>query len=184
MTPAVADPGPRRRDAGLTLVEVLVALAIFSVIGLAGLSILDTVVRVNRGTEDRLERLARIDRALLVVGRDLLQVEPGGVTLGEDGLGFRRSGADGPIRIAYALRDGALIRTLPGREGDIPQMLLDDVASLDWRLLGADRAWRESLPADSAPPVAAELTLTLPLTGRTDPARIARVFVLPESARR
>ena len=68
MTPArAAPPG----DAGFTLVEMLVALALFAAIGLAGFTVLDTVVRVRGGTEGRLERLGEIDRALALLTLDL-----------------------------------------------------------------------------------------------------------------
>ncbi|OWU84699.1 hypothetical protein ATO6_10125 [Oceanicola sp. 22II-s10i] len=176
-------PG-RGSDSGLTLVEVLVALAIFAVIGLAGMSILDTVVRVNRGTEDRLERLAEIDRALLVVGRDMLQAEPVGVGLNGASLTLMQSGGDGPRPLRYALEDGALIRALPGREGEVIQQLLDNVSDLSWRAMDQGRGWRDTWATDDPAPIATELTLTLPLTGRAAEARIVRVFSMPEGARR
>ena len=47
----------RDTEAGLTLVEVLVALALFSLIGLAGFTMLDNILRVQSGTQGRLERL-------------------------------------------------------------------------------------------------------------------------------
>ena len=52
---------PLPRDAGLTLIELLVAMAIFAVIGVAGLAVLDTVLNVNARTDGRLERLAQVD---------------------------------------------------------------------------------------------------------------------------
>ena len=71
----------RAGDAGLSLIEVLVSLAIFAVIGVAGLTVLDTVARTGENTEGRLERLADIDRAFLVIRRDLAQIAPIDVTL-------------------------------------------------------------------------------------------------------
>ena len=61
----------RDTEAGLTLIEVLVALALFSLIGLAGFTMLDNILRVQSGTQGRLERLGQIDRALVIFSRDL-----------------------------------------------------------------------------------------------------------------
>ncbi|WP_372834827.1 PulJ/GspJ family protein [Puniceibacterium confluentis] len=182
-------PAPRRRDSGLTLVEMLVALAIFAVIGVAGLSILTTVVRVNERTGGRLDQLARIDRALLVVGRDMMQMDPADVRLGPEGLSFLNMGQQEVSPVRLGLTDGVLIRDLSGANSEtVSQHLLTGVSELSWRLYSSSREWSESWPStagqDLALPIAAELTLRLDLPmigGRTD---IVRLFALPESARR
>ncbi len=176
------------RDAGLTLIEMLVAMAIFAVIGVAGLGILDTVLRTNERTEGRLERLAEIDRALLILRRDLAQLAPAAVTLSDDTLTFERSGAERPVGIRFALdEDGTLTRRLRDDGGDpAVQTLLTDVSTADWRLMDGARIWQESWPPGSGPaaPIAAELTLTLRLPLASDPVSVTRLIALPESARR
>ncbi|QFT61981.1 type II secretion system protein GspJ [Roseivivax sp. THAF30] len=186
MTP----PRLRLGDAGLTLVEVLVALALFALVSVAGLTMLDTVIRVNDRTASRLERLAEIDRALLVLRRDLAQMAPGPVTLNEAGLAFSRSFEAGPARIAVRLADGALMRDLPAASGTAAsqQRLLTGVTEARWRILSTSRTWYQEWPADAASegalPVAAEVTLDLlekePGTGGS----LLRLFILPEAARR
>ncbi|WP_407492963.1 type II secretion system protein GspJ [Pseudooceanicola sp. MF1-13] len=175
----------RSRESGLTLVEVLVALAIFAIIGVAGMSILNTTVRVKHSTEGRLERLARIDRAFLVVGRDLLQMAPGGVILNDSEFRFLRAGADAPSPVSYALTDGTLLRQLDAGGRTVDQRLLDDVDTLGWRLMTSARQWQDSWPrADggASVPVAAELTLTLRLDGVDEVSDLKRLFALPGGA--
>ena len=57
MATRVRPPPPdrgRQTDAGATLIEILVALAIFALIGTAGFSVLDQIVKVQDHTEARL----------------------------------------------------------------------------------------------------------------------------------
>ncbi len=100
----------RHGEAGVTLIEVLVSLAIFAVIGIAGLTVLDTVARTGERTDGRLERLAEIDRAFLVIRRDLAQISGLDTQLNEEGLAFRRLDADGSFAVRYFSEDVDLNR--------------------------------------------------------------------------
>ena len=71
----------RDQEAGVTLIEMLVALSLFALVGIASFTTLDTILRVRERTDGRLEHLAQLDRALLVFGRDIVQADPGTVTL-------------------------------------------------------------------------------------------------------
>jgi general secretion pathway protein J len=167
---------------------MLVAMSIFAVIGIAGLGILDTVLRTNDRTEGRLERLAEIDRALLILRRDLAQLDAAPVTLTDDTLSFQRAGADRPVGIRFALdQNGTLTRNLADTTGEpVAQTLLTEVSTADWRLMDGARRWQDNWPPgdDPAVPIAAELTLTLRLPMVSDPVSVTRLIALPEGARR
>lgn len=179
MTPA------RRGDAGLTLVEVLVSLAIFAVIGVAGLAILNTVARTGERTEGRLDRLAEIDRAFLVIRRDLMQIAPAAVTLGDSAFAFRRLAADGAVPVTFLVEDTTLTRRIgQAAAGDaVDQTLLSGTASIRWRLLDGARAWHTVWPPLNAEaagrPLAAEMTLEVWRAGADSPDTITRLFTLP-----
>ena len=175
----------QRPDAGLSLIEMLVALAILSVIGIAGLAMLDTTLNVQRRTEDRLERLEQIDRALTVLRRDLATAAPGFVELNAAGLGFSRLTSAGPYTIRYGLEGSTLTRLArPFAETSEPQaqQLLTGVRAARWRLLDADRTWHTDLSGAEARPRAAELSLRIDLPGREEPGEVLRLFPMPAGA--
>jgi len=62
------------RVKGFTLLEVLIAIAIFSVISLASFTIFDTVLTGEESSKQRTERLNELQRGFLVIERDLLQI--------------------------------------------------------------------------------------------------------------
>ena len=71
-TPTVSTEG-RSRQMGLTLLEVLIALSIFALIGVASFRVLSSVIDTQK-TGDRYSRqLATFQKALFVLDRDLQQ---------------------------------------------------------------------------------------------------------------
>lgn len=159
----------RDGEAGLTLIEVLVALALFSLIGLAGFSMLDNILRVQSGTEGRLERLAEIDRAMTVFTRDLQQSDPATIQQSPDSLSMTRTGT-GPL--IYDIRDGALQRRLPRSE--FAQALIPAGSDLRLRALDSTGTWHESWPLEQ----------TQALGGQPRLRAIEMRLALPEGALR
>ena len=62
------------RPKGFTLLEVLIAIAIFSVISLASFTIFDTLLTSEESSKQRTFRLNELQRGFLVIERDLLQI--------------------------------------------------------------------------------------------------------------
>ncbi len=69
-----ANNNNRARQLGFTLLEVLVAISIFSVVSLAGFTIFDTVLRGEESSKVRSERQNELQRAFLLMERDFLQI--------------------------------------------------------------------------------------------------------------
>lgn len=153
-----------KAQAGFTLVEVLIALAITAFISAIAYSSLSTALDAVESTRATAQRTYELNRAWMIISRDLRQfvarpvrdefgqVEPalvGGVAA-RFPLSFTRGGWHNPNgnprsnlqRVNYRLEDGALWRdayTVLDRAPDSEPrqvMLLDDVDALELVFLG------------------------------------------------
>lgn len=59
---------------GFTLLEVLIAIAIFSVISMASFSIFETVLNSDKATKTRTDRINELQRGFIIIERDMLQI--------------------------------------------------------------------------------------------------------------
>ncbi|NQY48583.1 MAG: type II secretion system minor pseudopilin GspJ [Colwellia sp.] len=64
----------RAEQQGFTLLEVLIAIAIFSVVSLASFTIFDTVLRGDENSKIRSDRQNELQRAFLLMDRDFTQI--------------------------------------------------------------------------------------------------------------
>ncbi|MCZ6887992.1 MAG: type II secretion system minor pseudopilin GspJ, partial [Gammaproteobacteria bacterium] len=66
--------GRRAQNRGFTLLEMLVAVAIFAVIGVMSTTLLTQMVQFSNATTDRGERLTELQRAMTILQRDIEQL--------------------------------------------------------------------------------------------------------------
>lgn len=190
----------RRRSKGFTLIEVLVAVAIFGVLTtLSVMTISQTLLSVEF-LSDRMDRLQAIQRTMRYLGGDLMQAAPRPVRdeLGEGflpavwtdlgsifALELTHGGWSNPAglprgtlqRSAYRLQDGELIRyhwTVLDRtyaNKAIETVLLDDVESLLFRYLQDNGEWIMQWPP---------LTVQGPASYRLRPRAVEIVLTLQD----
>lgn len=63
----------RRAEHGFTLLEILIAMAIFTLIGIASTGVLTSVIDSDELSTERFEKLQTLQRAMLTLERDILQ---------------------------------------------------------------------------------------------------------------
>lgn len=194
-----------KRSAGFTLLEVLVATAIFAIIGLSASQVLRTVVDTQAATSEGNEVFRESLRAMSQVERDLGQIvmrdvrdeygEPLPhlmVGVGDYPLEFSRAGWNNPLgfkrselqRVAYSVEDNTLYRyfwTVMDRAQDaepIRQALLSGVEAMRVSVLDIEGNALDVWPPfdEGTPPDAIELTLSTFTLGE-----IRRIFDHPEA---
>lgn len=66
---------------GFTLLEILIAMAIFTLIGFASTGLLSTVIDSNSLSGERVDKLQTVQRAMTIIERDIQQIVPRPVRL-------------------------------------------------------------------------------------------------------
>ncbi len=155
------------RARGFTLLEMLIALAVFAVLGLMSSQMVNRVLDVHNVAIGRGERLGEVQRALMLMQRDVLEIAPRSVRdemgdalpvlrLGGDiGIELTHEGWRNPLgqrrsdlqRVAYVAHDETLYRyywnVLDRAEDTKPvvQELLHDVS--DFAIAAIDASGNE-----------------------------------------
>ncbi len=165
----------RRRVSGFTLIEVLVALAIFGVMSMLAYSALGSTLSNADYLTDRMERLQSVQRSVRYLSSDMMQLAPRPVRseLGDTFVPALRSvlGSEFAIelthggwgnpaglprgtlqRVAYRIEDDELLRYHWGvldrtyANEPVVTVLLDDVESLYFRFYSATGELSEVWP--------------------------------------
>lgn len=173
---------PEAGESGFTLIELMISLGLFALIAVAGLALVEGIINVQGRTEKRLDRLADLQRTMLVISGDVEQIAGGQLSGGGSTLSFTRAapgmgGAAVPMR--YGVTGGALVRTI----GSAPQLVLMGVANARWRFW--DGTWVDRWPVNEEGkdrwPRAVALELQVAGPGGT-PGSLRRVIALPVRA--
>lgn len=175
---------PTRKEAGFTLVEMLVAIAIFALIAVAGVGILRSSVDSQSAVERRLADLGQFSRLQTLLASDLGQAVarttrgPSGFRpeFGGDAtrMEFVRAGWTNPEgaprsdlqRVEWRRDQGELVRIghaqLDGGDAGQKAAFARDVEAAEFRYRNADGDWSSSYQSspDRRLPAAVELTLT------------------------
>ncbi len=178
------------RQQGFTLLELVIAMAIFALLGLACWRLFDGVVRAERSSASHERDMRTLQRTVAVIERDVLQVTAQPMVLEQNILQLQRGNWRNPLdqprselqNVIYRLDKGTLWREsqYPEQPQVQRQKLLTEVRELRWRLYDQS-GWRSERPPGGGKsvsrPKALEITFSTERFGS-----IRRVLLLPGSA--
>lgn len=170
-------PGLSKHEAGFTLLELLIAIAIFAVVGVLAMSGYNELLMQRERASQTMERARMVQRAMTRLGQDFAQLEPRPVrdataTTLNPALYFNantylveltRAGWTNPAgvpratlqRVGYRLLDGKLYRdywtVLDRTLNNVPVqvLLVDKVTAFTLRFMDGNRQWQTTWPANS-----------------------------------
>jgi len=188
-------------QSGITLLELLVVIAVFSIMSAAAYSSLQSSLKTEENFDAAMKELEAVQMSLALFERDVMQLsqrpvrdayggnEPAIALFNGRELYFTRGGDFSSLkldrteltRVAWSLRDEQLIRShwrrLDSTQGDRPlsASLMSDVTRLQIRILDQDNVWHLDWPIAASGRIRAlELTLEL-----ADWGEIRRLIALP-----
>lgn len=199
----------RNRAHGFTLLELIVAVAVFAVVATLAYSGLDLMLRSRSSLEAQAERQRAVELAVLGLERDLRQAlaRPvrgpygdeqaalvGSANAAEWTVLDLTSSRDGvhPMagRVRYAVVDGALWRARDPvldrspRESARNRRVLEDVQRISWRYLASARQRLDQWPPRTGITAPERLPRAVEVTlVLQDRGEISRLIELPESPR-
>jgi len=197
---------PRRKMAGFTLFEMVIAVSIFALMGVIGFSALGQMTRTGQAVADANDRLSDMQFAMVYFSRDWIQVSPrkirnqygdeeANIIITDDSITFTRSGWSNLLghrrstlqRVQYLVVDDQLVRRHWASldqgiaEQPIQVVLLDDVESMEVEFQNSSgrgiRAWPVTEGANDGSPVLLAFRLELP-----DMGEIRRLLEIPKGA--
>ena len=161
---------------GFTLLEMLVALSLFSVVSVMAYGGLQGVISTKQSTQKSADRISELQLVMMRISNDLRQAIPRKIRdqygdfshamesskSGDDIISWTRAGYRNPAhlkrsnvqRVAYKLQQQKLIRvTWPvlDRAQETEEMeteVLEDIESIDWRFLNNRDEWLSDWPEE------------------------------------
>ncbi len=162
------------RQKGFTLLELVIAIGIFALMSAMAYGGLNSVMNTRAYADVQADRLAQLQKAFLIIGRDIEQaiarpvrdnyadvLKPiSGGGYGSSILELSRTGRANPmaqqrshlLRVAYAVQEDQLLRRVwPVLDRALDTepyegLMLEGVKAVDLRFMDVDRQWQAQWP--------------------------------------
>jgi general secretion pathway protein J len=172
-----------KKSRGFTLIEILVALLIFAIMGVLAALSLHSIIRSHEQLKKSDHELLQLQITMTLLRRDISEVinrpirnqddeqEPAFLSQGGTRITFTRTGLINPFndsrqsnmqRVGYALKGNNLVRLTWGALDQSPksvpesQTLLSNVESLQWQFVADNGSTSQSWPPSAGSNMLAE----------------------------
>ncbi|MEM7304075.1 MAG: type II secretion system minor pseudopilin GspJ [Pseudomonadota bacterium] len=196
-----------KRQSGFTLIEVVIALTVFAILGTMAFSGLNAILKWQADLEDQSKQLVAIQLTMKYLERDINQVisrtvrdqygdsQPAFSASGENELSFTYSGWRNPAglsrsniqRVSYRIdEDDNLIRQSWNRlDGAIYEdardvILIEGIEEINWEFISEGSEEIDQWPPLNVDPNFSGLPMAVAVTFNVKPfGEINRIFTLP-----
>jgi general secretion pathway protein J len=176
-----------KKNSGFTLIEILIALFIFTILAVLLTASLHNVITIQSGSERKAERLRQVQMGLLIMSRDIEQTinrpiidasgkEEAAFAGTKTGFSLTHTGFANPEashlqRTAYAFNENTIVRTAWPVLDQAPKTkaysrnLIENVSEASFEYLDQQGHFRENWPmekdAEQTLPRAVKINLTI-----------------------
>ncbi len=192
---------------GFTLIEIVIALAVFAVVGTMAFTGLNAILKQQADLQQRSDQIKNIQLTLKYLERDVSQIirrsvrdqygdrQPPFSADENNVMSFTYSGWRNPAslsrstmqRIAYEVKDEELIRHSWNRlDGAISEdsrsvPLLKNIQELEWQFLNQGSIWEKRWPPINVEPESAGLPRAVSISFNIKPwGKITRIISVPK----
>lgn len=137
------------KQKGFTLIEMLIAVAIFAFISVIVYSFLNASLKTTSVVNAHSERLSQLQKTLHFLQRDASQLNQQGLSIGPQLFSLRTLQNEQLLNITYKINNNQLIRVdFSDLNSPVSLGLLKDVSSFKVQALTNDGGWKEQFTAE------------------------------------
>ena len=132
------------KQKGFTLIEMLIAVAIFAFISVIVYSFLNASLKTTAGVNAHSERLAQLQKTLHFLQRDVSQLNQHDLSFNQQLLSLKTLQNEQLLNVSYKINNNQLVRVdFSDLDNPVSLGLLKDVSSFKVQVLGADNRWQD-----------------------------------------
>lgn len=196
-----------KKQAGFTLIEIVIALAVFAVVGTMAFTGLNGILKQQSDLQQRSDQIKSLQLGLKYLERDISQLisrpvrdqygdrQPAFSADEETAMSFTYSGWRNPAglsrshlqRVAYEQDEQDIIRHSWNRlDGAISEdsrsvPILKDVQDVEWKFLNQGSVWEDRWPPLNVSSDAAGIPRAVSISFTVEPwGKITRIFTVPK----
>ncbi len=138
-----------RKQQGFTLIEMLIAVAIFAFISVITYSFLNASLKTTSGVNAHSERIVQLQKTLHFLQRDVSQLNQHDLSFNQQLLSLKTLQNEHLLNVRYKINNNQLVRVdFTDLNSPVSLGLLKDVSSFKVQVLGGDNRWQDQFTSE------------------------------------